>query len=144
MILISHRGNINGRNPEKENHPDYIEEALNQGFDVEIDVWKISERWFLGHDSDQYNLPESFFKNKKLWFHAKNKESLYGLSMFAFDINYFWHDVDYYTLTSNGYIWTFPGIPLLPKSICLLPEYKVSLNMDICSGICSDKIGNYK
>ena len=25
MILISHRGNINDKNTERENHPDYIE-----------------------------------------------------------------------------------------------------------------------
>ena len=39
MILISHRGNINGKNPEKENHPDYIWVAIQAGYEVEIDVW---------------------------------------------------------------------------------------------------------
>ena len=34
MILISHRGNLTGKNPERENHPDYIKEALDLGFDV--------------------------------------------------------------------------------------------------------------
>ena len=34
MILISHRGNLNGVNVKKENSVDYIEEALDQGFDV--------------------------------------------------------------------------------------------------------------
>lgn len=28
MLFISHRGNINGANPTKENNPQYIEEAL--------------------------------------------------------------------------------------------------------------------
>jgi len=28
MKLIAHRGNINGPNPEKENHPDYINTAI--------------------------------------------------------------------------------------------------------------------
>ena len=28
MILISHRGNINGKNPSMENHPDYIKKSL--------------------------------------------------------------------------------------------------------------------
>ena len=38
MILISHRGNLNGTSP-FENHPEYIQKALLKGFDVEIDVW---------------------------------------------------------------------------------------------------------
>jgi hypothetical protein len=38
-IWIAHRGNTRGPNPEKENHPDYILQAIREGFDVEIDVW---------------------------------------------------------------------------------------------------------
>ena len=39
MILISHRGNIDGVNKLKENKINYINEAIKNGFDVEIDVW---------------------------------------------------------------------------------------------------------
>ena len=39
MILISHRGNINGRQPNLENLPEYIDSALELGYDVEIDIW---------------------------------------------------------------------------------------------------------
>ena len=38
MILISHRGNIDGKNEVWENHPKYIIEALEAGYDFEIDV----------------------------------------------------------------------------------------------------------
>ena len=38
MILISHRGNLDGVNPDRENSPTYIKEAISSGFDVEIDV----------------------------------------------------------------------------------------------------------
>ena len=37
MILISHRGNIDGKIVERENHPEYIDEAIALGYDVEID-----------------------------------------------------------------------------------------------------------
>ena len=37
MRLIAHRGNINGRNKKRENEIEYILEALNLGYDVEID-----------------------------------------------------------------------------------------------------------
>ena len=48
MILISHRGNLNGKSDE-ENHPNHIDITLRQGFDVEIDVWKVNQvEWYLG------------------------------------------------------------------------------------------------
>ena len=50
MKLISHRGNINGKHEKFENNPNYIDTAIEQGYDVEIDVWFISETFFLGHD----------------------------------------------------------------------------------------------
>ena len=41
MKLIAHRGNISGPNPEKENHPDYILEAIRLGYvpEEEYDNW---------------------------------------------------------------------------------------------------------
>ena len=38
MYFISHRGNINGIQKERENDPLYINEAINKGYDVEVDV----------------------------------------------------------------------------------------------------------
>ena len=45
MKLISHRGNLEGPNPERENHPDYIYGALQAGYDVEIDVWWVEGKF---------------------------------------------------------------------------------------------------
>ena len=70
MKLIAHRGNINGPNPERENSPDYIKEALDKGFDVEIDVWKINGSYFLGHDAPEYRIEFGFLMNDRLWCHA--------------------------------------------------------------------------
>ena len=39
MILISHRGNLNGPKPDQENSPNYINNAISKGYNVEIDVW---------------------------------------------------------------------------------------------------------
>ena len=38
MYLISHRGNINGIHKNDENKPEYINNALGQNYDVEVDV----------------------------------------------------------------------------------------------------------
>ncbi len=61
MILISHRGNITGANPSRENSPDYIQEALEADYNVEIDVWYKDKKWNLGHDEPQYEVESNFF-----------------------------------------------------------------------------------
>ena len=43
MKLISHRGNILGRKKQLENNPNYIENTLKLGYDVEIDVWSVDK-----------------------------------------------------------------------------------------------------
>jgi hypothetical protein len=163
MKLISHRGNINGKNPERENHPDYILEAINAGYDVEIDIWyKTDGNIYLGHDNPQYKIdldheifnlysPNGYSLEGnalKLWIHCKNIPAIHYLSENRNHLNYFFHDLDECTLTSKGYIWTYPGYSLgtLGKpnnSICVLPE-TVTYEEYNCYGICSDVIEKYK
>ena len=142
MILISHRGNINGKNS-LENNPDYVINALYLGYDCEIDVRYENDRWFLGHDKKQYKTNKEFLLQKGLWLHAKNILTLHAL--LKLDINCFFHDKDNCTLTSKGYVWTHPGFSLEEKSICVLPElYPKVYKKFNCAGICSDYIEKYK
>ena len=55
-FLISHRGNLNGPQPNKENSPDYINEAIESGYNVEIDIWFIHNKWYLGHNNPTYEI----------------------------------------------------------------------------------------
>ena len=49
MKIISHRGNIRGPVPGRENAPSYIDCAIGNGYDVEIDVRSVNgELWFAG------------------------------------------------------------------------------------------------
>ena len=142
MILISHRGNLNGVSS-RENRPGYIHKALWQGFDVEIDVWYIDDEFWLGHDIPQYKIEENFLENPRLWCHAKNIDTLYKMTSNSL-IHCFWHQDDDVTLTSRGYLWTYPGKQLTKKSICVLPEFedkksKVILPKNV-AGSCSDFI----
>ena len=142
MILISHRGNLNGKS-NMENRPGHINKALWQGFDVEIDVWYIDDEFWLGHDIPQYKIEENFLENPRLWCHAKNIDTLYKMTSNSL-IHSFWHQDDDVTLTSRGYLWTYPGKQLTEKSICVLPEFedkksKVILPKNV-AGICSDFI----
>tara|TARA_B100000214_G_C23816298_1_gene557496 strand:- start:227 stop:661 length:435 start_codon:yes stop_codon:yes gene_type:complete len=141
VILISHRGNISGKNPALENSPQYIIEALNMGYDVEIDVWYVGEKFFLGHDNPQYEIDESFLLTTGLWCHAKNISALNR--MVEIGAHCFWHQTDDVTLTSKGFLWTYPGVDLLDNSICVLPEISRYDKID-CAGLCSDEIEKYR
>jgi len=143
MILISHRGNIDGPNQKRENSPEYIMEALSSGFDVEIDVWYKEKEWFLGHDNPNYKIEINWLleRESKLWIHCKNLESLVEIKNYC--LHYFWHENDEFTLTSKNYIWAYPRKIPIKKSIVLLPELFLN-DVKGCKGICSDFVNNYK
>ena len=136
MKLISHRGNLNG--PSKlENHPDQIEKVLSLGFDCEIDLWFEDNKYFLGHDYPQYEVDEEFLELEGLWIHCKNLSALENCPI---DSNYFWHQEDDRTLTSNRYIWTFPNKNVVDKSIIVDNDQNWPLKGYKCFGVCSDYI----
>ena len=147
MILISHRGNIDGKVPEMENNPTYIYNALSAGFHVEIDVWYKGGEWYLGHDEPTYPTNLGYLKNDKLWCHAKNIEALNMMTSFH-EIHSFWHQEDDVTLTSRKFLWTYPGKQLTENSIAVLPELNNDNSLTMLPkkvlGICSDFIVNYK
>ena len=146
MILISHRGNLNGK-VKDENKPNLIEEVISLGFDVEVDL-RLSEKiLFLGHDFPQYQISVEWLKKKSnhLWVHCKDLKTLEFLSNHKIlnTLNYFFHDNDEATITSKGYLWVYPGLQPVKNSIAVLPELN-NENISTCTGICSDYITNYK
>lgn len=144
MKIISHRGNINGPNNERENHPDYINEAIEEGYDVETDVWFINDKWYLGHDNPEYEIKYNFLFDSRFWLHAKNGEAFHKLFKDKnYNFNVFWHTTEDWVLTSKGYIWTYPNKKLYSESICVLPELGYDGNLKECYGICSDFIIKY-
>jgi len=147
MILISHRGNIDGRKVPFENRPSYIDEAIEAGYNVEIDVWFKSDsgKLYLGHDSPDYEIDIDWLDSRstKLWIHCKNMDALsYFNKIDTFgEFNYFSHDVDMGVLTSYGYIWS---TNLYDNGILVLPEVFDKTPIKTTIGICSDIIQNYK
>ena len=145
MKLISHRGNINGPNKSEENNPEYILNAINNGYNVEIDIWSINNKWYLGHDNPTYEIKYNFLFDSRFWLHAKNGEAFYKLfNDNNYDFNVFWHTTEDWILTSNKHIWTFPNKYLFPNSICVLPELGYDGDIKKCYGICSDFIKTYE
>jgi len=143
MILISHRGNIEGPNTHRENSINYIMEAIEIGFDVEVDLW-VKDGLYLGHDYPHYPIDTSFLSNQKLWIHCKNIEAVKFCKEMKIETNYFYHQNDDVVLTSNGFLWTNPGQELTSYSIAVMPEIRDFNNINISYGICSDFIEKYK
>tara|TARA_R110002012_G_scaffold162022_2_gene324291 strand:+ start:8969 stop:9457 length:489 start_codon:yes stop_codon:yes gene_type:complete len=144
MILISHRGNHNGKNPDLENSPGYIDRAISRGYDVEVDLRRINGSCILGHDKPQYDVSEKWLnkRTKNLWLHCKNIAAVEWLSSIG-GFNYFWHESDVLTLTSNNHIWAYPGRQSIKNSIAVLPEIHHD-DVSKCIGICSDYISLYR
>lgn len=148
MLFIAHRGNLYGKNPQKENDPSYIETAISKGFSVEIDLRTRDDEIFLGHDDSQYKINLDWLNkhSNHLWVHCKDT----GAFKFAIDNNlhYFWHDTDEYTLTSKNYVWAYPGKkPVGNFCIMVMPEIYWSFSDSVnfpCYGICSDYVEDMK
>lgn len=142
MKLIAHRGNLSGPNPEYENRPEYVEEALDRGFDVEIDLWWCPNEGaaYLGHDEPQYKISPRFLNRPGLWIHCKNMAALEYCKRREMPNPYFWHQEDDVTLTSDGFFWTYPGKTLTPYSIAVMPETAAFKNVEIAYGVCTDYV----
>ena len=52
MMLISHRGNINGKKPELENQPQYILKGVLEGYFVEVDICQEVCPWNIKFSDD--------------------------------------------------------------------------------------------
>ena len=147
MIYIAHRGLIHGPDEDLENEPENIIKTLNKGFHAEIDVRYTDGSWYLGHDKEQYEVDNKFLSHPNLWIHCKNLGALLHIPTITPLVKYFWHQEDDFTLTSNGYIWTYPGKQLTNRSICVLPERQFPRLSDFqaeCYGVCSKYVNLMK
>ena len=108
MIIISHRGNLDGPDKERENNPHFIDDCITKGFDVEIDLRTLNGELFLGHDAPEYKTDIEWLleRKKNLWIHTKDYESLKTIIKYKENLKFFCHESDRFTLTSNGYIWS--------------------------------------
>jgi hypothetical protein len=152
MIYIAHRGLIFGPDYEKENKVSTIDFALDNGFDVELDLWVIDHKLYLGHDfKDIKKISFGYISERKenLWIHAKNSEALQFLSALDKneDLHYFWHQEDDYTLTSKNIPWIYPGRDVLSTGVIVMPELVMeisNINNLTAKGVCSDYVDNIR
>lgn len=140
MRFIAHRGNYKGPQKFAENTIQYLEHAyFDMGYDVECDLIEHNGNLYFGHDEPQEIADLNFIQRDGVWCHAKNLKALELL--LDMHTNCFWHEKDTVTLTSNKYIWCYPGIfPVHPLAIWLdLENTVLPENTTGIYGICGDK-----
>jgi hypothetical protein len=145
-IRIAHRGNTVGPRPEKENRLSYIDDAIASGFNAEIDLWAVGNKLFLGHDGADFEVTLDWLleRDSELWIHCKNPPAI--AIMADTNANWFFHNSDDYTLTSRGYLWSFPGREVI-GSKCVMLDFSSNLSKDDFSNhppfaICGDYIAD--
>jgi hypothetical protein len=141
MKLIAHRGLLHGPSA-LENHPDTILSSLGWGFDVEVDVWDINDKFVLGHDRPEYEIGLDFLDDERVWIHCKNLAALDTLYMAETYADVFWHQSDDVAVTRKGFFWTYPGRSLVKRSVYVLPELVdkglQEINKINCHAVCTD------
>lgn len=143
MKYISHRGNLDCATSEDENRPQYIQNAIDLGYDVEMDVRRIENKLFLGHDTPDYEISVDWLLERKnnLWIHTKNFAALSYL--IDYDLRIFYHQKEEHTIINKcNIIWSHNLLEANEKSI--IPLLKLNdLNTydgNNVYGMCSDFI----
>ena len=144
MIFISHRGNISSINEEMENTETYIDKAIKLGYEVEIDLWKVNDVFFLGHDKPENIVDFDWLEQRKdkLWIHTKNREAFEHLNIINSKFKFFWHTLEPFVFTSNKIIWAHDYKNIENENLCIVPllSLKDINNAKIRNwyGICTD------
>ena len=122
MKLISHRGNIVAPNPTRENSPSYIDTAISAGYEVEVDITYVNNKFYLGHDTPDYEITEKWMVLRKgnIWFHCKDVESASILGGLDDSYKFFCHTSDSFVLTSTNHIWVH-DLTLKLSNRCIIP-----------------------
>lgn len=138
-IIISHLGNLNGRQPEKENTLPYLQTALKLGWHICVDVTFQYGTFLLPALNNKYApVPPAFFSNQRVWCRASDAitlDALCNINAHTFPVAM--ADV---VLTSAQFLWTLPPTILTPRSIAVFPEFADSdwMAENEHAGICTN------
>jgi hypothetical protein len=138
MNFIAHRGNTRGPQPSFENTEDYLQDALDKGYHIEVDIQLYRGALYLGHDAPNIHVNEKFIKQSNVICHAKTFEAMGPL--LTLGCHSFFHQEDDITLTSRAKIWCYPGKFAMHQDAIWLDLHNIPLPDDIPNiwGICGD------
>ena len=141
-----HRGILTPGAKELENNLGVLIQREIQGLSVEVDVWYHEGTLWLGHDKPEYKISlEWLGASRRRLIHAKDGITFAYLLEEAgkrgLDLHVFYHTDEDYVLTNKGLVICYPGQPLLPGSLCMMPERAsyTAEQLGCVSAICSDK-----
>ncbi len=108
--IISHRGNLYGPQTANENSRESIIETIENGFCIEIDLWKlhVGQLW-IGDKKPEYRIfhQELDKHRNKMYINCKNEEA----SEYCFDHKYRWFKDSGPIFTLNGDSWIHANLP---------------------------------
>ena len=144
MKIISHRGNLKGENPNLENTKHYIDSALNEGFDVEVDLWMIDKKYYLGHDNPENKVELEWLdeRKKNIWIHTKNFSCFESLLEMNDNFIFFYYTIEPVVMVSNKVIWSHEPNEMEIHKNCVIPLLNksqiINNNFHGWYGICTD------
>lgn len=140
MLYISNRGNLAGRDPERENSIGYLHNAVDAGYCIKTDLWIIKNRTVTGNEFPVHSINLEKFNKDKMLIRARNLPAL----LFLLENGYhcFWRESDDVILTNKNFVLSFNN-SLIPKSIVMNPEDNVVSEWSNYLGLCSDFISGY-
>lgn len=119
-IVISHLGNINGRQEERENTLSYIREALDAGWHVCVHVRYCNGSFLLPHATGWAAAPPALLSKQRVWCYTDDADSMDALC--GVNAHAFFASDSLPTLTTAQFVWTPPPHPLAVRSIAAFPE----------------------
>ncbi|CAB5221562.1 hypothetical protein UFOVP245_188 [uncultured Caudovirales phage] len=121
MIIISHRGLVDGDDPTKENNPTAIAAALGEFFLVYIDLWMVEGKPFLGTDGPVYPMPEDFIHNPDVILCPRDRMAVNFVAIR--DAHFVIPTTGDYTLTSYKWLWAKSSAASIGRDCIIhLPE----------------------
>lgn len=142
-IIISHLGNIDGRQPEHENKLAYVQKALKAGWHVCVDVVYHCGSFILPYDGGFSSVPGALLSKQRVWCRAHDPITLDALC--NINAHAFLNTTSGLALTSSQFIWTLPGHVLVERSIACFPEEADEnwLSFSEPAGLCSNEPARY-
>ncbi len=147
MRYISYQGIFDGSDYQDANTPNQIGKALNNGFSVLIDVWRIDDKLYVGNGQPLIEVTEKYIQGDRFWINAKNSDMQDWISAQQSSLypNYFWFNTPNpppaYVTASNGKLITPGTVPINNDSVMYLPEVDdrslLTMAKVRCYAICS-------
>lgn len=147
MLYISYQGIFDGTDYESANTPNQIGKAFNAGFSCMVDVWRDSNKLYLGSTQPTTEVTPEYLRGNRFWINARNTDMQTWIEAQPLQLypNYFWFDTPNppppYVTASNGKLITPGTVPINNDSVIYLPEIPdkglLSTVHLKCFGVCS-------